>query len=108
MTGAWQQPWLLGLIAGITIFLGFPIARVKSKYIERVELSTPFIERDIDFDALEKIQHMAIAAQTNPLVEMSVKKIQTFEENAFAIGENENAEFTEESPRDFDYEETRF
>ena len=25
-----QQPWMLGLIAGITIFLGFPIARIKS------------------------------------------------------------------------------
>lgn len=24
-----QQPWLLGLLAGITIFLGFPVARVK-------------------------------------------------------------------------------
>ncbi len=30
MTTALQQPWVLGLIAGITIFLGFPIARIKS------------------------------------------------------------------------------
>ena len=26
----WQQPWVLGTIAGVTIFLGFPIARVRN------------------------------------------------------------------------------
>ena len=25
-----EQPWVLGTIAGITIFLGFPIARVRN------------------------------------------------------------------------------
>lgn len=80
-----------------------PIARVKSDYIERVELSVPFIERNIDFDALEKIQHMAIEAQTNPLVDDAVKKLQTFEENAFDIGESENSESLQDR-----YEETRF
>ena len=85
-----------------------PIARVKSEYIERLELSAPFIERDIDFDALEKIQHMAIEVQTNPLVDEAVKKLQTFEEGAFDIGENDSATPIEESQRDFEYEETRF
>ena len=90
------------------VIVDHPIARVNSEYIERLELSAPFIERDIDFDALEKIQHMAIEVQTNPLVDEAVKKLQTFEEGAFDIGENDSATPIEESQRDFEYEETRF
>lgn len=67
-----------------------PIARIKSGYIDRLEISAPFIERSIDFDALEKIQHLAMEAQNNPLVEVAVKKLQAYEKDAF------------------DYEETRF
>lgn len=79
-----------------------PIARVKSKYIDRIPLSAPLIEREIDFDALEKIHQSAIQAQNHPMVDAGVKKIQTFEENAFEIGENEDTEV------ELGYEETRF
>ena len=51
---------------------------------------------------------MAIEVQTNPLVDEAVKKLQTFEEGAFDIGENDSATPIEESQRDFEYEETRF
>ena len=66
-----------------------PIARMKTDYLERVPHMEPLIERIIDFDALEKINQQALAAQHDPEVEMEVKKIQALDEAAFRVGECE-------------------
>lgn len=59
-----------------------PITRIKNKYIEREEVCEPLKERSIDFDALEKINQLALSAQNNPEVCDEVKKIKDFEEKA--------------------------
>lgn len=59
-----------------------PITKIKSKYIERAEICEPLKERNIDFDALEKINQLALSAQNNPEVCDEVKKIKDFEEQA--------------------------
>lgn len=59
-----------------------PITRIKNKYIERTEICEPLKERSIDFDALEKINQLALSAQNNPEVFDDVRKIKDFEEKA--------------------------
>ena len=59
-----------------------PITRIKNKYIEREEVCEPLKERNIDFDALEKINQLALSAQNNPEVIDEVRKIKDFEEKA--------------------------
>lgn len=59
-----------------------PITRIKNKYIERDELCEPLKERSIDFDALEKINQLALSAQNNPDVCEEVRNIKDFEDNA--------------------------
>jgi len=59
-----------------------PITRIKNKYIERKEICEPLKERSIDFDALEKINQLALNAQNNPDVCDEVRKIKDFEEKA--------------------------
>lgn len=68
-----------------------PIARITTDYIERAQLKEPLIERDIDFDALEKINQDALRAQNNPEINDEVKKQLAFEEAAYIVGENEEA-----------------
>jgi len=45
------------------------------------------IERVIDFDALEKINQAANAAEQDPEVDVEVKKMRVFDEEALAVGE---------------------
>ncbi|HBF07267.1 MAG TPA: type IV conjugative transfer system coupling protein TraD [Gammaproteobacteria bacterium] len=59
-----------------------PITKIKNKYIERDEICEPLKERSIDFDALEKINQLALSAQNNPEVCDEVRKIKDFEEKA--------------------------
>ena len=61
-----------------------PITRIQNKYIERDEICEPLKERAIDFDALEKINKLALNAQNNPDVSDDARKIKNFEENADA------------------------
>lgn len=67
-----------------------PIARIKTDYVERTPHMEPLIERDIDFDALEKINNQALAVQHDPNIDPEVKKIQTFDEASYEIGESED------------------
>ncbi|RUQ96663.1 type IV conjugative transfer system coupling protein TraD [Legionella septentrionalis] len=96
-----------------------PIAKIKSDYIERPVKIEPLIERSIDFDALEKVNQIAIKAQNNPLTDKDIKKMQAFEEEAFAIEEEESEEkYSDKFPNNSEqienreaslmYEETRF
>lgn len=66
-----------------------PIAKIKTEYVEREAVIEPLVERDIDFDALEKINQQAIIIQCNPDVDESIKKIQLFDEAASHICESE-------------------
>lgn len=56
-----------------------PIAKIKSKYKERKEIIEPLTERKINFDALEKLNTVALKAQNNPDVHDEVKAITIFE-----------------------------
>lgn len=57
-----------------------PITRLKNNYIERNEICESLTERTIDFDALEKINQLALSAQNNPEVCDEVRKIKDFED----------------------------
>lgn len=90
-----------------------PIARMKIEYIERVIGIDPLVERVIDFDALEKINQAVLHAENNPLVSGDVKKIQTFENQALVVGDDEQAldlhlsQRTEEREASLNYLESR-
>lgn len=56
-----------------------PIAKITSKYTNRAQLVEPLIEREINFDALEKLNTDALRVQNNPSVHDEVKAIRTFE-----------------------------
>ena len=49
------------------------------------------LERVIDFDALEKINHAVLQAENDPLVSEDVKKIRVFENQAQEMSESEHA-----------------
>lgn len=68
-----------------------PILRMKTDYIVREAHMEPLIERAIDFDALEKINQQALAIQNDPNVDVQVRRIQTFNEDAHVVGESEGA-----------------
>lgn len=96
-----------------------PITRIKSEYLDRPEKIESLVEREIDFDALEKIHQMATDAQYNPDIDNEVKKIHTFEEDALEVAENDGEKDAQETPRNSSaqiemlesslvYEETRF
>jgi len=65
-----------------------PIARIKTDYIERKARMEPLTERTIDFDALEKINQSALAAQHHPDVDGEVKKIQAMNEEVHTVLEH--------------------
>jgi len=69
-----------------------PIAKVKNEYIKRQQRTNPLVEREINFDALEKINHAAITAQNHPEISDEVKKMQQFEDVASLIAQKEAVE----------------
>ena len=73
-----------------------PITRIKNKYIQRKEICEPLNERSIDFDALEKINQLALSVQNNPDVCDEVRNIKVFED------EVENVLKTIDSPNEKD------
>ena len=95
-----------------------PIARMKTEYIDRKPHMEPLIERVIDFDALEKINQLALSVQNNPQISDEVKKLRAFDEAAHQVGEDENAPNVvklrnkatgiDAMETTFDYEETLF
>ena len=68
-----------------------PVARIKTTYLERKSHMEPLEERHIDFDALEKINQHALAAQHDPDIDPEVKKIQLVDEQIHEVGEREDA-----------------
>ena len=92
-----------------------PIARMKMEYLDRTPLMEPLIERVIDFDALEKINQQAFNAEHHPDVDVEVRKIQTFDEAAHRLGEDDaaldkrpKATGIEALEATIDYEDIRF
>lgn len=94
-----------------------PIARHQMSYLERPIRIEPLKERTIDYDAIEKMNHMAQAAIYNPEVDKAVKHIQQFEEAAHVMGEHgdaleeksqHEAKDIEEREAPLQYAETRF
>lgn len=68
-----------------------PIARIKSDYLERTARMDVLVERVIDFDALEKINHDAMSLQNHPEVSDEVKKLRVFDDVANQVGDDETA-----------------
>ena len=68
-----------------------PVARIKTEYLERKALMEPLDERVIDFDALEKVNQDALAAQYDPDVDSEVKKMQALDEAAHEVLAREDA-----------------
>ncbi len=66
-----------------------PITRLKNRYIERQEICAPLIERDIDFDALEKVNKRALWIQNNPDINEEVKKIHQHEVLAHEVSDKD-------------------
>ncbi|CAM3671313.1 putative conjugative transfer protein TraD (plasmid) [Legionella longbeachae NSW150] len=66
-----------------------PITRLKNQYIERKEICVPLIERTINFDALEKVNHRALMVQNNPQRNDDVKKIHQFETLAHEVSDKD-------------------
>ncbi|HEM6962652.1 TPA: type IV conjugative transfer system coupling protein TraD [Legionella pneumophila] len=66
-----------------------PITRLKNPYIERREVCEPLIERVINFDALEKVNHRALSIQNHPHAHDEVKRIHVFEELAQGVADKE-------------------
>lgn len=66
-----------------------PITRLKNKYIERKEICESLVERSINFDALEKVNHIALQIQNNPEKSKDIKKIHQFEELAHDVAEKD-------------------
>lgn len=62
-----------------------PITHLKNKYIERNVICENLAERNIDFDALEKINQAILEVQNDPNVVDAVRSIQKFEDKASTI-----------------------
>lgn len=58
-----------------------PIAKMKLEYQSRPTIIAPLVEREINFDALEKINIEALKVQNNPGIDDAVKNIQSFEKD---------------------------
>lgn len=71
-----------------------PIAKMKLNYQSRPNIIKPLVEREINFDALEKINIEALKVQNNPGVDDAVKNIQSFEKevdfNVTSLGSEKN------------------
>jgi len=68
-----------------------PIVRMTSDYLQRPEQMEALVERVIDFDALEKINHDALGVQNNPAAHDEVKSMRAFDDRAHQVGEKESA-----------------
>ncbi|KTC69791.1 putative conjugative transfer protein TraD [Legionella birminghamensis] len=66
-----------------------PITRLKNQYIERKEICVPLVERAINFDALEKVNHRALMIQNDPSANEAVKRIHQFEKLAHDISDKD-------------------
>lgn len=66
-----------------------PITHIKSKYVEREAICEPLIERQINFDALEKINQAVMQIQSDPNLDEQVKKINQHEKEALLIADKE-------------------
>ncbi|KTD47494.1 putative conjugative transfer protein TraD [Legionella quinlivanii] len=66
-----------------------PITRLKNKYIDRQVICVPLIERAINFDALEKVNHSALMIQNDPSADEAVKKIHQFEQLAHDVSDKD-------------------
>lgn len=69
-----------------------PIAKVQNEYIKRTQRVIPLVERSIDFDALEKINRFAVAAQSHHDINDEVKKIHQFEDIASLVAQKKEVE----------------
>lgn len=62
---------------------------IKNQYIERKEICVPLVERAINFDALEKVNHRALMIQNDPSANEAVKRIHQFEKLAHDISDKD-------------------
>ncbi|MAY13706.1 MAG: type IV conjugative transfer system coupling protein TraD [Oceanospirillaceae bacterium] len=68
----------------------YPITRVKNTYVDYPEISEALVERDINFDALEKINQEIQQIQNHPDVSDEVKKINQFEDLSYKASESDD------------------